>query len=103
MILGPSGQNIYPEEIEDMFGNLPLVVENLVVERDRKLVALILPDYEAGKAMGLTPDGVIGELESERKRLNEQLPAYSQIARIEIRKEPFERTPKNSIRRFLYK
>lgn len=103
MILGPSGQNIYPEEIEDMFGNLPLVVENLVVERDRKLVALILPDYEAGKAMGLTPDGVIGELESERKRLNEQLPAYSQIAKIEIRKEPFERTPKNSIRRFLYK
>ena len=103
MILGPSGQNIYPEEIEDMINNLPLVVENLVVERDRKLVALVLPDFEAMKAAGLSSLDLAAKMEDERRRLNGLLPSYSQISKFQIRTEPFERTPKNSIRRFLYK
>lgn len=103
MILGPSGQNIYPEEIESMLDALPLVTESLVVDRDRKLVALILPDFEAGSAMGLSAREVLERLEDERTRLNGLLPSYSRIAKLEIRHEPFERTPKKSIRRFLYK
>lgn len=103
MILGPSGQNIYPEEIEDMINNLPLVVENLVVERDRKLVALVLPDFAAMKAAGLSSLDLAAKMEDERRRLNGLLPSYSQISKFQIRTEPFERTPKNSIRRFLYK
>lgn len=103
MILGPSGQNIYPEEIEDMYMNQPMVSEVLVVDRDRKLVALVLPDYEAGKAAGLNEQQVLARLEEDRKKINDMLPAYSQVAKLEIRTEPFERTPKRSIRRFLYK
>ena len=103
MILGPSGQNIYPEEIEDMYMNLPLVSEVLVVERDRKLVALVFPDYEAGKTAGLNQQQVLAHLEDDRKKINEILPGYSQIAKLEIRTEEFEKTPKRSIRRGLYK
>lgn len=103
MILGPSGQNIYPEEIEDMYMNQPMVSEVLIVDRDRKLVALVLPDYEAGKAAGLNEQQVLARLEEDRKKINDMLPAYSQVSKLEIRTEPFERTPKRSIRRFLYK
>jgi len=103
MILGPSGQNIYPEEIEDMYMNLQLVSEVLVVDRERKLVALVLPDYDAGKSAGLNEQQVLAKLEEERKKINEMLPGYSQVSKLEIRTEPFERTPKRSIRRFLYK
>lgn len=103
MILGPSGQNIYPEEIEDFYANKPMVSEVLVVERQGKLVALVLPDYEAGKAAGLSEEQVLARLEEDRKAVNELLPAYSQVSKLEIRTEPFERTPKRSIRRFLYK
>ena len=103
MILGPSGQNIYPEEIEDMYMNLPLVSEVLVVERDRKLVALVFPDYEAGKTAGLNEQQVLAKLEDDRKKINEILPGYSQVAKLEIRTEEFEKTPKRSIRRGLYK
>ena len=78
MILGPSGQNIYPEEIEDMYMNLPLVSEVLVVERERKLVALVFPDYEAGKSAGLNQQQVLAHLEDDRKKINEMLPGYSQ-------------------------
>ncbi len=103
MILGPSGQNIYPEEIEDMYMNQPMVSEVLIVDRERKLVALVLPDYEAGKAAGLNEQQVLARLEEDRKKINDMLPAYSQVSKLEIRTEPFERTPKRSIRRFLYK
>jgi len=103
MILGPSGQNIYPEEIEDMYMNLQLVSEVLVVERDRKLVALVFPDYEAGKAAGLNQQQVLAHLEDDRKKINEMLPGYSQVSKLEIRTEEFEKTPKRSIRRGLYK
>ncbi|MBR4594506.1 MAG: AMP-binding protein, partial [Bacteroidaceae bacterium] len=103
MILGPSGQNIYPEEIEDMYMNLPMVSEVLVVERDRKLVALVFPDYDAGKSAGLNQQQVLAHLEEDRKKINEMLPGYSQVAKLEIRTEEFEKTPKRSIRRGLYK
>ena len=103
MILGPSGQNIYPEEIEDMYMNQPMVSEVLIVDRERKLVALVLPDYEAGKAAGLNEQQVLARLEEDIKKINDMLPAYSQVSKLEIRTEPFERTPKRSIRRFLYK
>ena len=103
MILGPSGQNIYPEEIEDMYMNLPLVSEVLVVERERKLVALVYPDYDAGKSAGLNQQQVLAHLEDDRKKINEMLPGYSQISKLEIRTEEFEKTPKRSIRRGLYK
>ena len=103
MILGPSGQNIYPEEIEDLYMNQQLVSEVLIVERERKLVALVLPEYDAGKAAGLNEQQVLAQLEEDRKKINAMLPGYSQVSKLEIRTEPFERTPKRSIRRFLYK
>lgn len=103
MILGPSGQNIYPEEIEDHLDNMPYVVESLIVERNHKLVALVLPDRDAAYSEGLKDEDIEKHLEENRKTLNELLPTYSQVSEIEIRKEPFERTPKKSIRRFLYK
>ena len=103
MILGASGQNIYPEELEDMINNLPYVEESLVVDRGHKLVALVLPAYEVGAQDGLTDEQVLVALEEGKKQVNALLPAYSQIAELEIRTEPFERTPKKSIRRFLYK
>lgn len=103
MILGASGQNIYPEELEDMINNLPYVEESLVVGRGTRLVALVLPNYEAGCQDGLTDEQVLTSLEEGKKHVNSLLPSYSQIAEFEIRTEPFERTPKRSIRRFLYK
>ena len=103
MILGPSGQNIYPEEIEDIVNNVKYVAESLVVDRSGKLVALIVPDYEAGKSDGLTGEQVRKSLDDSRKTINEQLPNYSQLSKMEYRSEPFEKTPKKSIRRFLYK
>lgn len=102
MILGPSGQNIYPEEIEDKLNVMPYVAESLVVEREGKLVALIYPDFEAARAAKLSDDALTKQLEQNRKLLNEVLPGYSQITRIRIRQEEFEKTPKRSIKRYLY-
>lgn len=101
MILGPSGQNIYPEEIEQKLNNLPYVSESIVVEKSGKLVALIYPDIELA-----TKDGVIGDIDkvmdNNVNELNKELPAYSQIARINIYYQEFEKTPKRSIKRYLY-
>lgn len=102
MILGPSGQNIYPEEIEDKLNIMPYVAESLVVEHEGKLVALIYPDFEAAKAAKLSDETLTRQLEHNRKQLNEILPGYSQISRIRIRQEEFEKTPKRSIKRYLY-
>lgn len=102
MILGPSGQNIYPEEIEDKLNVMPYVSESLVIERDGKLTALIYPDFEAAKAARLSDEALTRQLEQNRKQLNEILPGYSQISRIRIRHEEFEKTPKRSIKRYLY-
>lgn len=103
MILGPSGQNIYPEEIEDRINVMPYIAESLVVERDGKLVALLYPDPEDVKRAKLDSTGLKRVLDEQRKQLNLLLPTYSQITRIEIQEHEFEKTPKRSIKRFLYK
>ena len=102
MILGPSGQNIYPEEIELHINNLAYVAESVVVQRDGKIVALVYPDEDVAKKQNLTYDEVLKKLEGLRKKINSNLPSYMQISRFEIHTEPFEKTPKQSIKRFLY-
>ena len=102
MILTASGQNIYPEEIEDMINRLPYVVESLVVGRNHALVALVVADYDAAKAAGLSVEEAQSLIDKEVQALNAKLPSYSQIGRCEVRHEPFEKTPKLSIKRFMY-
>ena len=102
LILGPSGQNIYPEEIEDLLNAQPYIAESLVIEREGKLVALVYPDSEAMKQHKISRDTLLKIIHETRKQINQQIPAYSQIARIEIHDEEFEKTPKRSIKRFLY-
>ena len=102
LILGPSGQNIYPEEIEDLLNAQPYIAESLVIEREGKLVALVYPDAEAMKQNKISRETLLKIIHETRKQINQQLPAYSQIARIEIHDEEFEKTPKRSIKRFLY-
>lgn len=102
MILGPSGQNIYPEEIENKYNNMPFVQETLVVEKNGQLVVLIYPDLDAIDKAGLK-EGQINEImEGHRKQLNQELPNYMSVARFKIVPEEFEKTPKRSIKRFLY-
>ena len=103
MILGTSGQNIYPEEIEDRLNNMLYVTESIVVEQDGKLVALVYPDFDAVNANQISDTDLPKILETNLKELNHLLPAYSQISRIKIYNEEFEKTPKRSIKRFLYK
>lgn len=103
MLLGPSGQNIYPEEIEEKLSNMPYVCENIVIQQsDNKLVALIYPDFEEAYANGLSQADIEKAMEANRVAVNAELPAYSQIARVKIYPEEFEKTPKKSIKRFLY-
>ena len=102
LILGPSGQNIYPEEIEDLLNAQPYIAESLVIEREGKLVALVYPDAEAMKQNKISREALLKIIHETRKQINQQIPAYSQIARIEIHDEEFEKTPKRSIKRFLY-
>ncbi len=102
MLLGPSGQNIYPEEIEDKFNSMPMVIETVVVQRDTKLVALVYPDYDEAKTMNFNDQDIQNVMEQNRQQLNTLLPAYEKIAEIEIRKTEFAKTPKHSIKRFLY-
>ena len=102
MILTGSGQNIYPEEIEDLINQLPYVVESILVGRKHALVALIVADYDAMKAAGIEGDKAQQVIEENVFALNAKLPSYSQIARCELRREPFEKTPKLSIKRFMY-
>ena len=102
MLLGPSGQNIYPEEIEDKLNSMAMVVESVVVQRDNKLVGLVYPDYDEAKNMRFNDDDIKNIMEQNRLQLNELLPAYEKITEIEIRTEEFEKTPKRSIKRFLY-
>ncbi len=102
MILTGSGQNIYPEEIEDKINNLPYVIESLVVGRKNALVAIVVPDYEAGKKDGLTEEELNKLIDTNVLALNNELAAYSKIGYTEMRRDPFEKTPKQSIRRFMY-
>lgn len=102
MLLGPSGQNIYPEEIEDTLNNMPYVAESIVVQQNEKLVGLVYPDFDDAFAHGLTNADIEKVMEDNRIELNNNLPAYSQIAKMKIYPEEFEKTPKKSIKRFLY-
>lgn len=102
MILGPSGQNIYPEEIEARLNNLPYVQESLVVENGNRLVALVYPDLDSADEANLETADIECVLEQHRVEVNKTLPQYSQIAKVKLYPEEFEKTPKKSIKRFLY-
>lgn len=103
MLLGPNGQNIYPEEIEDKLNSMTMVIESIVVQRDNKLVALVHPDMDEVKNMGFSEEDLKNIMEQNRNGLNELIPAYEKISEIEIHMEEFEKTPKKSIKRYLYK
>lgn len=102
MLLGASGQNIYPEEIEEQLNNMPYVSESIVIQKEEKLVALIYPDFEEAFRNNLSSKDVERIMEENRVELNKQIPAYSQIASVRIYHEEFEKTPKKSIKRYLY-
>ena len=103
MILGASGQNIFPEEIEAKLNNLPFVLESLVVERDKKLVALVYADYEALDSLGLNnTESLKAVMDENLKTLNNSVAAYEKISRIQLYPTEFEKTPKRSIKRYLY-
>ena len=103
MLLGPNGQNIYPEEIETKLNNMPYVLESLVIQqKDGSLVALVCPDYDAVDAVGLDHEALDEEMEKNRRDLNAQIAAYEQINKIKLFPHEFEKTPKKSIKRFLY-
>jgi long-chain acyl-CoA synthetase len=102
MILGPSGKNIYPEEIESLFNNKKFVTESVVISEDNKLIVLIFPDYDQIKNENLTEDQVMAVLEETRKEVNEKLPDYMSVSKFRIHPEEFVKTPKRSIKRYLY-
>lgn len=102
MLLGASGQNIYPEEIEDKLSSMAFVSECIVIQRSDKLVALVYPDFDEARSVGFTQDDLQNIMEQNRQELNEQLPAYSRISAIELRETEFQKTPKKSIKRYLY-
>ena len=102
MILGPSGQNIYPEEVETVLNSQPYVVESLVVEDKGGLTALIYPDFQQGAKDGMSQDAFIRYIEGLLPELNKELPNYAKLKKIEVMSEDFERTPKKSIKRYLY-
>lgn len=102
MLLGSNGQNIYPEEIEDKLNSMHLVMESLVVQDGDKLIGMVYPDYEEAKALGHSNEELINLMEQNRQELNAILPVYSKLASFEIREDEFEKTPKKSIKRYLY-
>ena len=102
MILGPSGQNIYPEEIESILNNMPYVVESLVIEDDFKLVALVYPDFEQAQEDGLDREQLEEKLNEGMTLANLELDQYCKLSRVEIVDQEFEKTPKRSIKRYLY-
>ena len=102
MILGPNGQNIYPEEIEDKLNSMLMVSESIVVQNNNHLEALIHPDYEEANLFHLTDENIRNIMQLNIKDLNEQLPAYEHIQAVQIQKDEFQKTPKKSIKRYLY-
>jgi len=102
MILGPSGQNIYPEEIEAKLCNLPYIAECVVVDRNHKLVALVYPDFEAMKTDGVEESQLNLIMKENLVKLNHELPKYENVTEIQLVKEEFEKTPKKNIKRFKY-
>ena len=103
MLLGANGQNVYPEEIEDKLNSMALVSESLIIQRGNQLVALIHPDMDEANSMELTAEDLQNVMEQNRQELNAQLPVYSKLQAFEIQEEEFQKTPKKSIKRYLYK
>ncbi|MBS5110637.1 MAG: long-chain fatty acid--CoA ligase [Phocaeicola vulgatus] len=103
MILSSNGQNIFPEEIESKLNNMPFVLESLIIERNKKLVALVYPDYESLDSLGLnTPENLKTVMDENLKNLNKLVGNYEQVSKIQLYPTEFEKTPKKSIKRFLY-
>ena len=103
MLLGANGQNIYPEEIEDKLNSMTLVVESLIVQKGEKLAALIYPDYEEARVLGFSKEDLKHVMEQNILALNQIIPAYSKVSTFKLQDEEFEKTPKKSIKRYLYK
>lgn len=102
MILSANGQNIYPEEIEAQLNDLPYVAESIVVQRDGKLVALVYPDFDLANMEGISDAAINTKMEQNRIELNTHIPSYCQVSKIIVYHEEFEKTPKKSIKRYLY-
>ena len=102
MLLGPNGQNIYPEEIEDRLNSMLMVSESIIVQRNGRLEALIHPDYEEARQLNLTDENILNIMQLNKTDLNEILPAYEHIQDIHLHEEEFAKTPKRSIKRYLY-
>lgn len=102
MLLGPNGQNIYPEEIEDKLNSMAMVNESIVIQSDDKLVALVHPDMEEVNNLGFTDEDLENIMEQNRKELNIQIPSFAKVSRIKLHNQEFEKTAKKSIKRYLY-
>lgn len=102
MLLGSNGQNIYPEELEDKLSSMPLVAESVVIQKGDKLIGLLHPDYDEVKVMGLKPSDIESIMEQNRQDFNAVMPAYARLSAVRIQEEEFEKTPKKSIKRYLY-
>ena len=102
MLLGPNGQNIYPEEIEDKLNSMAMVNESLVLQKDDKLVALIHPDMEEANTLGFSDEDLKNIMEQNRKELNAMIPSFAQVSRVKLHDKEFEKTAKKSIKRYLY-
>ena len=103
MLLGANGQNVYPEEIEEKLNSMAMVNESLIVQRGDKLVGLVYPDFDEAHSMGFNESDIESVMEQNRKELNEQLPPFCQLSAIQLQHEEFAKTPKKSIKRYLYK
>lgn len=103
MLLSSNGQNIYPEEIEDKLNSMAMVIESIVVQRDNKLIGLVFPDFEEAQKLNMNKDEIRMIMEQNRQELNNVLPAYEKLSDIEIYDEEFAKTPKKSIKRYLYR
>lgn len=102
MLLGADGQNVYPEEIENQLNNMAMVNESLVLQKGNKLIGLVHPDMEAARTLGINKEDLMKIMEQNRKSLNAQLPQYCKLAAIVLHDNEFEKTPKKSIKRYLY-
>ncbi|MDE5949128.1 MAG: AMP-binding protein, partial [Prevotella sp.] len=102
MLLGANGQNVYPEEIEDKLNSMTMISESIIIQNGNKLVALVHPDYDEAQSMGFTNDDLLQIMEQNRKEINLTLPAYCKLSAIKIHEEEFAKTPKKSIKRYLY-
>lgn len=103
MLLGSNGQNVYPEEIEDKLNSMAMVGESIIIQQEERLIALVHPDYDEAHSMGLNEEDIENIMEQNRLQLNEGLSAFCKISKIKIHKQEFEKTPKKSIKRYLYK